>query len=258
MGTPSQHRRRHGVDDAVLDGAATTTALLGIFIVNCSHTKSRSRMMEGNLNVPRKMACRSTPKGLVASALALGTSSNAVIAGDIALAVAATAFAVAVDASLDARVLLSADLSNRSKSSPNFGHRFSQEFFDPGPLVRSSVAAFDEFEFEDDDSPSMLSYNRNDSTSPPLNMSSNIPKCLSIRRLKNQTPRPRSRASPSPPAPDARAWTRPRTRLYTRPRSRRWLCATVAVERGEGAKQFLNDAHIGRVQRRAVRRTVPR
>ena len=78
--------------------------------------------MEGNLNVPRKMACPGRhPSGLVVSALALGTSSNAVIAGDIALAVAATAFAVAVDASLDARVLLSADLSNRSKSSPNFG-----------------------------------------------------------------------------------------------------------------------------------------
>ena len=205
--------------------------------------------------------------GLVVSALALGTSSNAVIAGDIALAVAATAFAVAVDASLDARVLLSADLSNRSKSSPNFEARengfFAEEFFDPGPLVRSSVAAFDEFEFEDDDSsPSMLSYNRNDSTSPPLNMSSNIPKCLSTfaRRAKEIKHLVRGRARLRHPQHlmRARGRVRGRASVHLGPVRGAGFAPIVAVERGEGAKQFLNDAHIGRVQRRAVRRTVPR
>ena len=56
----------------------------------------------------------------------------------------------------------------------------------------------------------------------------------------------------------ARGRVRGRASVHLGPVRGAGFAPIVAVERGEGAKQFLNDAYIGRVQRRAVRRTVPR
>src|SRR6056300_330089 len=59
-----------------IDCAATTTAPFGIFIVSCSQTKSRSRMMDGSLNVPLKIACPGRhPSGFVGDSF--GTADNA-------------------------------------------------------------------------------------------------------------------------------------------------------------------------------------